>query len=103
MSMPPKPQPSAVDQFRPASHAVTSRDRELFERHLASFVPPDAFDVHAHWYTLSKLFPENASIDATTPDDRIGAAVYCQQVSAWMGERCAEKRHVLRPALVANG
>jgi glutamate-1-semialdehyde 2,1-aminomutase len=84
----PKAQPSsAVEQFRPASHVVTPRDRELFERHLASFVPPDVFDVHAHWYTLSGLFPGNSDTSPQRADDRIGAAVYREQMAAWMGDR----------------
>src|SRR4051794_33079491 len=87
----PKSAPSPVEQFRPSAHAVTPRDRELFERHLASFVPPDAFDVHAHWYTLSGLFPENPTLSATSVDDRVGAAIYREQVSAWMGERSPRK------------
>src|SRR4051812_15952002 len=83
------PQPrSAVEQFRPARHTMTPRDRELFERHLAGFVPPDAFDVHAHWYTLSGLFPGHDDASPDRADDRVGAAVYREQMAAWMGDRC---------------
>jgi glutamate-1-semialdehyde 2,1-aminomutase len=88
MSTPPQT-PSPVEQFRPSRHVVTPSDRELFERHLASFVPPDAFDVHAHFYTLSALFPGRDDAPPDRPGDRIGAAVYREQLTAWMGEsRC---------------
>ena len=45
----------------PGGHEVTPRDAELFARHLASFVPPDPFDAHAHLYPLATLgidFPD---------------------------------------------
>ncbi|MES1213246.1 MAG: amidohydrolase family protein, partial [Singulisphaera sp.] len=29
---------------------ITAEDRELFDRELDSFVPPEIFDAHAHWY-----------------------------------------------------
>lgn len=38
---------------------VTDSDRELFDRELASFVPPKIFDAHAHWYRADH-FPAEA-------------------------------------------
>ena len=35
----------------------TEADRELFDRFLGDFVPPDAFDAHAHLYDLRHLVP----------------------------------------------
>jgi len=37
---------------------VTDLDRELFDRELASFVPPKIFDAHAHWYRADHFPPD---------------------------------------------
>jgi glutamate-1-semialdehyde 2,1-aminomutase len=39
---------------------ITDFDRELFDRELASFVPPKVFDAHAHWYRADH-FPAEAA------------------------------------------
>src|SRR4051794_16013598 len=80
---------SAAQLYRPASHAVTPRDRELFERELSAFVPPDAFDAHAHLYTLSAsglIAPGEPGPSGN--DDAVGLAVYRERTAAWMGDRC---------------
>lgn len=73
--------------YTPSRHPVSASDRALFERHLRSFVPPNAFDVHAHWYTLSALGLHSAQ-ELRGLDDGIGAATYQEKTSAWMGDRC---------------
>lgn len=71
----------------PSAHPVLPEDRELFEKHLRSFVPPNSFDAHAHWYTLPALgFDEVRHISGPAGD--IGASVYREQTTAWMGDRC---------------
>ena len=42
----------------PGRWVVKYADRELFDRKLRSFVPPDIFDVHAHLYDCRHLAPE---------------------------------------------
>ncbi len=39
---------------------VTDSDRELFDRELDSFVPPNIFDAHAHWYRADHFAPGTA-------------------------------------------
>src|SRR4051794_24193760 len=83
--------PPSAQLYRPSANAVTARDRDLFERHLRSFVPLGAYDAHAHWYTLSAsglLRPEQ--IPTTTQEDEIGAALYRECTAAWMGDRCPD-------------
>ena len=72
--------------YRPTAFNVTPRDAELFERRLRSFVPPDSFDVHAHWYTLaaSGLFQPD---EFDPSEDKVGGAVYREKTAAWMGDR----------------
>ena len=59
-------------------------DREFFDRHLRSFVPPGAFDTHAHLYTAGNRPP-------TFPCGQSGGAVgrpeYDRGVAAYMGDR----------------
>src|SRR5436189_3423972 len=80
--------PSAAQLYRRSAHAVTPADRELFDRHLATFVPPGAFDVHAHAYKLSAsgLLPSGEQVAAD--EDKVGLAAYREHTTAWMGDRC---------------
>lgn len=59
----------------------------MFEKHLRSFVPPDAFDAHAHWYTLPALGFDDLQ-DVPEAEHGIGASVYQERTAAWMGDRC---------------
>lgn len=75
----------------PSRHGVVARDVELFERTLASFVPPDAFDVHAHLYPLAGVgFDFPAGTVAATDGD-VGIAAYRSATAAWMGDRCPRR------------
>lgn len=61
-------------------------DRELFDRRLRDFLPPDAFDVHAHLYDLRHLAPQASAGDfAGSP--RIDHDVLRRSMQQWMGER----------------
>jgi glutamate-1-semialdehyde 2,1-aminomutase len=64
-------------------------DAEFFARHLRSFVPPGAFDAHAHLYRRVDA-PE--SMPRWLEDDgcRVGADQYLRATKAWMGDRCPE-------------
>ncbi|MSQ95992.1 MAG: aminotransferase class III-fold pyridoxal phosphate-dependent enzyme [Gemmataceae bacterium] len=64
----------------------TDADRELFDKHLRSFVPPNAFDVHAHLYDLRHLVPQGSPSEfAGSP--RIDHAVLLKSMRQWMGDR----------------
>jgi glutamate-1-semialdehyde 2,1-aminomutase len=73
--------------YDPAQFRTTEHDRELFEKHLASFVPPDAFDAHAHWYDM-RIFAPNASADEFDGGPWVGHQRYESAVSGWMAEKC---------------
>lgn len=61
-------------------------DRELFDRFLRDFVPPDAFDAHAHLYDLRHLAPEAQPADfAAAP--QIDHDVLVGSMRQWMGDR----------------
>ena len=63
----------------------TDADRALFEKFLRGFVPPTAFDAHAHLYDLRHLAPHATSDDfAGSPAIDHDVLVHC--MSQWMGQ-----------------
>ena len=68
---------------------VRPEDAELFQSHLRSFVPPEAFDAHAHFYERSHIGPTYADSYLKDAPDPGGWAAYRSQVSKWMGDRTA--------------
>lgn len=75
-----KPRPG--EMMRPSRWTVTDADRAIFRRHLRSFVPPDAFDAHAH------LYPAAAAGGDVSSETDVGLATYRASMRAWMGDRC---------------
>ncbi|MFG0335841.1 MAG: amidohydrolase family protein, partial [Maioricimonas sp. JB049] len=70
----------------PACFDVDESDRELFEKRVGDFVPPDAFDAHAHWYDLRHiLIDEDRGSPSTT--DEVGYDVMQARMRQWMGSR----------------
>lgn len=65
---------------------VTQADRALFETHLRSFVPPNAFDAHAHLYDLRHLSPGTPE-EAFGGPPLVGHAVLARSMARWMGDR----------------
>jgi glutamate-1-semialdehyde 2,1-aminomutase len=64
----------------------TDSDRELFDKHLRAFVPPNAFDAHAHLYDLRHLVPQAKSNEfAGSP--QIDHDVLLKSMRQWMGDR----------------
>src|SRR5215218_497968 len=61
-------------------------DRTLFDRLLRDFVPPDAFDAHAHLYDLRHLAPDATPDDFAGPPG-IGHDVLVSSMRHWMGDR----------------
>lgn len=61
-------------------------DRKLFDKHLRGFVPPNAFDAHAHLYDLRHLVPPGAPHEFGGPP-QIDHDVLLRSMQQWMGER----------------
>lgn len=78
--------PITLRTFNPRLATYNDADRALFQRELRDFVPPDAFDAHAHQYDLRQVFPAVAAEDFQSPPD-IGFDAYRHAMSQWMGDR----------------
>jgi glutamate-1-semialdehyde 2,1-aminomutase len=65
---------------------VTDRDRELWDRELASFVPPRIYDAHAHLYDVSHFRNSPPALCAKGPPSA-GWATFRQQIGALMPGR----------------
>ncbi|REK24508.1 MAG: aminotransferase class III-fold pyridoxal phosphate-dependent enzyme [Planctomycetota bacterium] len=63
------------------------RDRELFARELAAWVPPRSFDAHAHLYDLRMLY-DGATDDSFEGPAEIRFATYRERTADWMGDKC---------------
>ncbi|MCC7419628.1 MAG: aminotransferase class III-fold pyridoxal phosphate-dependent enzyme [Planctomycetaceae bacterium] len=71
------------DAFR---FQYTDADRELFNKFLKDFVPPNSFDSHAHLYDLRHLIPKATDADfAGKPEIDYDVMIGCMQ--QWMGDR----------------
>jgi len=64
---------------------VRQYDLDLYRRELAGFVPPGAFDVHAHLYTVAGL---NLDVGMSKEDAeaRQGFDAFQQSLASWMGD-----------------
>lgn len=61
-------------------------DLEPWQRHLADFVPKEAFDAHAHLWQRADLGDPTPSLAATGPE-QVGLSVYRERMALWMPER----------------
>ncbi|MCB1206465.1 MAG: amidohydrolase family protein, partial [Verrucomicrobiae bacterium] len=66
---------------------ITNSDLDLWQRHLADFVPPDAFDAHAHLWRIQDLGSPTPALAASGPEI-VTRAIYDERLSLWMPERC---------------
>lgn len=66
---------------------VTDDDLDLWQRHLADFVPPDAFDAHAHLWRVADLGTPTPALAAAGPSI-VTREVYDERLSLWMPDRC---------------
>lgn len=64
----------------------TDEDRALFRSQLRNFVPPNAFDVHAHLYDLQHLVPDAEERDFAGPPE-INHSTMLAAMRSWMGDR----------------
>ena len=67
----------------PTEWTITQSDLELFQSRLRDFVPPGAFDAHAHWYDLRHLLDDGAPID----QPEVGHDAMLSSMRRWMGDR----------------
>lgn len=65
---------------------VTDYDLDLWNRHLADFVPPDAFDAHAHLWRVADLGTPTPALAAAGPAV-VTRSTYDERLSKWMPER----------------
>ena len=79
-------QPGLRDFADPARFDITSADRELFEQKLGNFIPPNAFDAHAHWYDLRHILETDT--EGSPPDKpEVGFEPMQTSMKQWMGDR----------------
>ena len=67
----------------PTRWPMTPADLELFNTKVGDFVPPDAFDAHAHWYDIRHLVEDDGTIE--TPE--VGYDAMLASMRRWMGDR----------------
>ncbi|HJO08684.1 MAG TPA: hypothetical protein QGH16_02460, partial [Verrucomicrobiota bacterium] len=72
--------PNLSDFTDPARFEITPADRNLFETELAGFIPPNAFDAHAHCYDLRHL-------QVKADRSEIGHEAMLASMRRWMGEQ----------------
>lgn len=78
---------SSTTYSRTGHYQVIPQDVQIFTHHLRNFVPPEAFDVHGHFYDRSHIDPTfeiNYLKEAPNP---VGWDTYQDQISKWMGDR----------------
>jgi glutamate-1-semialdehyde 2,1-aminomutase len=69
---------------------VNDRDRELFDRELASFVPATLFDAHAHWYRVGDFSPQAELPLIQAGPQQAGSAAFDEAMRALLPHRRIE-------------
>ena len=65
-------------------------DRELFDRFLRDFVPPESFDAHAHLYDLRHLIP-SAKADSLPRCSAVDHESLVASMRQWMGDHVVQE------------
>ena len=71
--------PGLRDFTDPARFEISAADLELFEQKLGGFIPPNAFDAHAHCYDLRHI-----DVEAAAPE--VGHDAMLASMRQWMGD-----------------
>ena len=66
---------------------IEDRDLEIWQRELHKFVPPDAFDAHAHLWRVADL-GQHAPLLAAAGPAQVNYEVYRNRVTTWMPGVC---------------
>ena len=74
---------SLRDFADPSRWSITPADLKLFESKIGDFVPPDAFDAHAHWYDLRHIVADGEPFD----EPEVGYEAMQASMKRWMGTR----------------
>ncbi len=77
---------SAGESDPPLWATVNHDDRALFDQQLKSFVPPNAFDAHAHLWRVADLGAPPPALTAAGPRE-VSREIYDQRLSQWMPDR----------------
>jgi glutamate-1-semialdehyde 2,1-aminomutase len=72
--------------YDPATFRVLPQDREIFARELASFIPDNVFDAHAHWYDM-RIFAPGADASSFKRSTWVGHESYQTCMGRWMESR----------------
>lgn len=75
-------QPGLRDFADPANWRIDPEDLKLFDSKLRDFVPPNAFDAHAHWYDMRNFLGD----DAPKEGSKVGHEVMATSMRRWMGD-----------------
>lgn len=70
----------------PGRRQYTDSDRALFDAHLRDFVPPNAFDAHAHLYDLRHIVPQSVH-SQITGSPAVDHSTLVSSMQRWMGDR----------------
>lgn len=85
-----KPPPSRRQFSDPTCFEITDTDRQLFDRLVGDFVPPDAFDAHAHWYDLRHILADDPQEPPITRPE-VGYDAMLASMTRWMGSRVIQQ------------
>lgn len=81
-----RPKPTAPSLL-PEHLRALDRDRELFDRTLRSFIPPGAFDAHAHLYRARDVATADGEAPGNdAPGNDAGYSEYLELTRGWMGD-----------------
>ena len=70
----------------PTLFDITEADLKLFQSKVGDFVPPNAFDAHAHWYDLRHII-ELGPDDEPFVKPEVGYDAMVESMTRWMSSR----------------
>jgi glutamate-1-semialdehyde 2,1-aminomutase len=82
---PPWKPATRIDFSDPTRFEINDDDLALFESAVGDFVPPDAFDAHAHWYDLRHILDAEDAKMICEP--KVGYDAMVTSMRRWMGDR----------------
>jgi len=74
------------EMLDPTSFEIREEDLELFEKKIASFLPDEIFDSHAHWYDIAHLQTNSGKEDSYVGTE-VGYNMMKSSLDLWMGSR----------------
>ena len=74
----------SLDMLDPTNFDIRVDDLEFFEKEVASFIPDEIFDAHAHWYDISHL-QTNSEKEDSFVDSGVGYNKMKSSLDQWMG------------------